>query len=215
MNLRGYGVFLRGKVVGREGVEPSTKRLRVGRLYTGFTQKTALFPLSMAATMGCFSASFAGDLRDFPNYLADRMRRCPKNGRALISAIDPRNKLLDGSLRRRRSTRTYALFSAPQTAGSANLRDAGTRISEDRYGDRSGRQMANAEQRKPIHRTADLCEPQHGFRPHGGTRNPPKAPSVPGAERHRRTRVVQLQSSARDRNRYTSNGRMGHVGAAR
>lgn len=46
MNLRGWGFVHRGNLVGREGVEPSTKRLRVGRSRGQYQRNYRLLPLS-------------------------------------------------------------------------------------------------------------------------------------------------------------------------
>ncbi len=55
--------MLRGKVVGREGVEPSTKRLRVAWLSTIYTLKTWVDPLRRLWDRRWFKPSSKASLR--------------------------------------------------------------------------------------------------------------------------------------------------------
>ena len=64
MNLRGWGFRIRGNVVGREGLEPSTKRLRVSRFNGKYQQKTRISPLSGRPVFMRKSPSRPVDLRD-------------------------------------------------------------------------------------------------------------------------------------------------------
>jgi hypothetical protein len=64
VNLRDRGAELRGKLVGREGVEPSTKRLRVSLLTAKKHEKSRVSPLSGVPIFMRKSPSRPVDLRD-------------------------------------------------------------------------------------------------------------------------------------------------------
>lgn len=68
MILRDWSVFLRGFLVGREGVEPSTKRLRVSRSPRQFVQKEADFPLIASIQITQNNPCFGRPLRDIGTY---------------------------------------------------------------------------------------------------------------------------------------------------
>lgn len=63
MNLRGCKAILRGKVVGREGVEPSTKRLRVGDHKALPLHESAGAPLSLSRSNIEWRPDSGGGLR--------------------------------------------------------------------------------------------------------------------------------------------------------
>lgn len=63
MNLRGRQSILRGKMVGRRGIEPRTSGLKVHHLPAGFVQKNAVFPLSLARGFCGFGPYFRDTLR--------------------------------------------------------------------------------------------------------------------------------------------------------
>ena len=64
MNLRDRGPELRGKLVGREGLEPSTKRLRVSLLNAAFRPKKRRIPLRRSRETVQKSTASPCDLRD-------------------------------------------------------------------------------------------------------------------------------------------------------
>ena len=63
MILRGWRATLRGKVVGREGIEPSTRGLKVLRESRVLPQKTAHFPLILSPRFWENYTAFWGGLR--------------------------------------------------------------------------------------------------------------------------------------------------------
>lgn len=63
MNLRGWVRILRGKMVGRRGIEPRTSGLKVPHLFAGFQQNCSVFPLSLTSGLHGFGSYFRGGLR--------------------------------------------------------------------------------------------------------------------------------------------------------
>lgn len=64
MNLRDCGLTLRGNMVGRVGVEPTTKRLRVSRLFAILPANSSVFSLSRYLKTGKETPCFVDPLRD-------------------------------------------------------------------------------------------------------------------------------------------------------